>query len=352
MQTTRRLPTTLLGRCIHLRNQIINKNNRFYSKTLPKVSDVSLSFSRLNTYLSCPLSYKYKYIDDIKAEPGVPQLFGSALHNAIDVFGKQVINKSIEARSKEEPLTVTRDELRDEILQLMFNEFEKVILQGKQEIDEFIQTLNPEDEMDEYRKNTFKFNSGKQMHKGKQILTSFIDREIENGAFAVILSQTDKLRQYQYPVLSEEDFEYVTDIVNERGERVKVRGVWDRVDAAFKYGRRSDLIMEYKTKVTHYSHDRYYLQIVLYMHAHQKIFQKLPDEARLVSITNGYSAEYSLEELQNSIDQMDQIIVDVSNSIINKEFDAKPSEFKCKGCTFRYICPSRHNEDNEEEQDD
>ena len=43
-----------------------------------------LSFTKLSRYETCPLSYKLHYLDRLKSEPGVPLLFGSAVHAVLE----------------------------------------------------------------------------------------------------------------------------------------------------------------------------------------------------------------------------------------------------------------------------
>ena len=46
-----------------------------------------LSYSQVNTYLSCPLQYRFKYIDEIPpAFTSVALAFGSAIHEAVAAF--------------------------------------------------------------------------------------------------------------------------------------------------------------------------------------------------------------------------------------------------------------------------
>jgi len=43
-----------------------------------------LSFTKLSRYETCPLSYKLHYLDRLTSEPGVPLLFGSAVHAVLE----------------------------------------------------------------------------------------------------------------------------------------------------------------------------------------------------------------------------------------------------------------------------
>jgi len=42
-----------------------------------------MSYSKLNTYLTCSMKYKYKYIDKIEAPKSLSLLFGTVVHNVI-----------------------------------------------------------------------------------------------------------------------------------------------------------------------------------------------------------------------------------------------------------------------------
>ncbi len=43
-----------------------------------------VSYSRLSRFEQCPLSFKLKYIDKLKSEPGPPLVFGSAIHLVLE----------------------------------------------------------------------------------------------------------------------------------------------------------------------------------------------------------------------------------------------------------------------------
>ena len=48
-----------------------------------------LSFSRLDRYSRCPLSFKLSYIDKRQAEPGVPLRFGKLIHAVLEVLVRE-----------------------------------------------------------------------------------------------------------------------------------------------------------------------------------------------------------------------------------------------------------------------
>lgn len=56
-------------------------------------ANTHLSFSRLQRFEQCPLSFKLHYIDKRKAEPGVPLRFGKAVHSVLEALVGEAIAK-------------------------------------------------------------------------------------------------------------------------------------------------------------------------------------------------------------------------------------------------------------------
>ncbi len=51
------------------------------------------SFSQLETYMLCPLRYKYQYVLRVPTPAGAAASFGTSIHNALQLFYQDVINK-------------------------------------------------------------------------------------------------------------------------------------------------------------------------------------------------------------------------------------------------------------------
>lgn len=66
-------------------------------------ANTHLSFSRLQRFEQCPLSFKLHYIDKRKAEPGVPLRFGKAVHAVLEALVGEAI-----ARRTTGPLSEAR----------------------------------------------------------------------------------------------------------------------------------------------------------------------------------------------------------------------------------------------------
>ena len=59
-----------------------------------------MSKSKINTYLKCPLEFKFQYIDEIEAEPNKYMILGSDVHliaeKFADKFGDELEGVNIE----------------------------------------------------------------------------------------------------------------------------------------------------------------------------------------------------------------------------------------------------------------
>jgi len=49
-----------------------------------------LSWSAISTYLTCPLKYKFQYIDGLEEKPRASQSFGRSLHSALEFFYSRI----------------------------------------------------------------------------------------------------------------------------------------------------------------------------------------------------------------------------------------------------------------------
>jgi putative RecB family exonuclease len=54
-----------------------------------------LSFSRLSRYEQCPLAFRLHYIDRLKAAPGLPLLFGKAIHAVLETLLTEIIDAKV-----------------------------------------------------------------------------------------------------------------------------------------------------------------------------------------------------------------------------------------------------------------
>lgn len=61
-----------------------------------------LSFTKLSRYEQCPLSYRMHYLDRLESKPGVPLLFGSAVHEVLEgLVDEHVLEERVGPLSKD-----------------------------------------------------------------------------------------------------------------------------------------------------------------------------------------------------------------------------------------------------------
>jgi len=70
-----------------------------------------ISYSQITTFSTCPLQYRFRYIERIPVKPSKFLSFGDSLHKAIEKFQKLIMNK------KELPYAKTEEEILLEMLE-------------------------------------------------------------------------------------------------------------------------------------------------------------------------------------------------------------------------------------------
>ncbi|HRZ15326.1 MAG TPA: PD-(D/E)XK nuclease family protein [Candidatus Omnitrophota bacterium] len=61
----------------------------------------TINFSKISTYLRCPLQYYFRYVMKIKTPPTAPLTFGSAFHKAVEHNYRQKIDSKKDLKTKE-----------------------------------------------------------------------------------------------------------------------------------------------------------------------------------------------------------------------------------------------------------
>lgn len=144
-----------------------------------------LSFSKIETFLNCPLKYKYLYIDKMPQIQTVHMIFGKSLHESIAKFAEAKMNK--ELISLNEIIQVFEDNWRKEY-----------------------PTISPLDDEEEW------------IDRGRKIIRSYCRREALSDFM---------------PKLVEKKFFLDID------ESTRLNGIFDRVDMV----NNEPIIMEFKT---------------------------------------------------------------------------------------------------------
>jgi len=281
-------------------------------------------------------------------------IIGKSLHAAIDRFASQIIEDGMEnlAESSHAEYSVRSDEeYKEHLLSEMLQVFRKELDIGEEQI-----MKSAGNNLDSMRST---FDKEAHMKSGGNILRSFLNREVKGGAF-LSLGNREKRKNdlilaasapnykppssYRYPILSEEPFELELSEKNELGETIILKGTWDRLDRQIlnlgkETEREINTIVEYKTKLSEFSPSNYFLQLIFYMYAHFRLFENLPEQVMLCSISEDLNYKWSSSQLISHINNVEKIILRVSDRIRRNDFTAKPDS--CKFCPFRSICPQR-----------
>ena len=70
---------------------------------------MKLSKSKINTYLKCPLEFKFQYIDEIEAEPNKYMILGSDVHSVAETFAEKFGDELDRVNIRNELLKISHD---------------------------------------------------------------------------------------------------------------------------------------------------------------------------------------------------------------------------------------------------
>lgn len=241
---------------------------------------LSLSFFRLDDYLTCPQKYKFRHIMHIPVLPHHNLVFGRTLHNAIHHYFRNKISGK----------KISEDELIREYEDRWLNEG-------------FLSR-----EHEEMRKK-----------EGEKALRLFYDREESSS---------------RLPSLIEKDFRWFH-------KDVKFTGRWDRIDLTdegavivdFKASRVKD--QKEADKRTRDS-----LQMDLYALSFARTHEEALFETRLHFLESDIigHAQKGEKEIGRALEKIEE----AREGITGQDFKAKPDWHNCNACEFKTICPDSY----------
>jgi len=241
---------------------------------------ISLSFFRLDDYLTCPLRYKFRHIMRIPVLPHHNLVFGQTLHAVINYY---LLNK-ISGND------ISEDEL--------YKEYEK------RWINEGFLSREHED----MRKK-----------EGEKALRLFFHREKTLG---------------QNPSLIEKDFRWFL-------EDVRFSGRWDRIDIFENGAIITDFkASQVKDQKEADKKTRDSLQMDLYALSFSKVREECLLEVRLYFLESDIIgvAQKTESELKQALRKIEE----VKEGIRSQDFRAKPDWHNCNYCDFKTICPDSY----------
>jgi DNA helicase-2/ATP-dependent DNA helicase PcrA len=275
----------------------------------PTDEPLTLSFSAIDAYLTCPLRYKLGNVVRLPVPPHHAMIYGSALHRAVQEFHRR------HARGD------------------AMGEAELIAAFEAAWTNEGFLSRDHEDA---------------RLEAGRETLRRFRAAQLEPGAII--------------PAYVEREFSFAVD-----GDRI--RGRWDRVDiepardgaphtpAGEAGGQHADTvaptleltgrervtITDYKTSdvrdpVKARQRARESLQLQIYAMAYESISGRLPDAVQLHFLDTGVTGRVEVDPKRLAKGR--EKIAQAAAGIKAREFTAKPDRTTCGYCPFKAICPS------------
>ncbi len=240
---------------------------------------LELSFSEINTYIKCPLQYKYQYVLKIPTPPALSQTFGDIVHKTLQQFYLEYTkNKDVNKELLVKILNRNwlffgfRDEKAGKLLK---KRAEKMLL-----------------------------NFYKKFHKDK-------------------LNILDLERWFKIKL----------------NENITIKGKIDRIDLLDN----NELeIIDYKTGEKPKNSKRFDndLQLPLYAYAasHPTLYNKPLEKIKLSYIYLPKGEKVTFKKKEEDIEKLKKIVIEVAEKIQKGEFSPTPSPFICDFCPFKIIC--------------
>ncbi len=263
------------------------QNSKFQ---IPKLKIDYLSFSQIETFETCPMHYKLRYILKVPTKPSASQSFGTAMHAALKDFYSEILNSKFQIPNSKN----TNEKL---IFELLEKNWIKEGYSSKKHETEF-------------------FN------KGKLYLSGFIKTGFDPKNLPIALEQP-----FVIPL----------------GKDLKIGGKVDRVDT-FSDG--SIEIIDYKTGATIPSQSEVdkNLQLSFYALAATKIqeppFGKTPDKIKLSLYYLDSQEKISTVRTAKQLEDAVKEIYKVRDEIEKSDFKCSSHMFCQMGCEFSLFCKS------------
>ena len=242
-----------------------------------------LSYSQIETFQTCPMHYKLRYVYSLPTPPSASQSFGSAIHATLKEFYEQMLNGK-----------KANDKLVYELLDK--NWIKEGFLSKKQE--------------------------GEFLSKGKLYLSGFLKQGFNPKALPIAMEQ-----KFSIPL----------------GDGLKIGGAVDRID---KFADGTIEIIDYKTGATIPTQREVdkNLQLSFYALAATKIpelpFGKKPEEIKLSLYYLDSQEKISTTRTTKQLEEATKKTFEVRDEIEKSDFKCSGHIFCQMGCEFSLFCKS------------
>ena len=290
----------------------------------------AISASSINTYLSCPMDFYYRYIAELGEEKSIEediesQQFGSLIHNTLEkLFEKYAL------------LDKTGNEISPKPKALTEEDFEHMLVEYKDLL---------------FKEFLIYFDNESQLFlKGKNLLSYTIAQDtIEN----TIKKELEFLRQQSEPfyIVQVEAQKEISINISVQGDQktIHFKGYIDRIDKIgdryrvidYKSGKVTDSDVKFNVRNNDlkaaFTNCKHAVQLALYSLFFKDDFGKFPDEAVIYSLTDIQKLDYKLNYPKHNLADICVMFESFIGLVLNDIFDSELAiehKKKAKYCQY------------------
>lgn len=310
-------------------SQIIEKSELIMGR-IHKHFEKAISASSINTYLSCPMDFYYRYIAELGEEQSIEediesQQFGSLIHNTLEkLFEKHALLDKLGNENTPKPEALIQNDLEQ-----MLKDYKQVLY------EEFLNYFDNESQL---------------FLEGKNLLSYTIAQDTIKNTIKKELEFLKQQREPFYIVQVEAKKEISLDIlVSGHKKTIHFRGYIDRIDKIgdryrvidYKSGKVDEGDVKFNLKKNDlgaaFANCKHAVQLALYSLFFKDSFGKYPDEAIIYSLTDVSKLDYKLNfpkhKLPDICVHFEAYIGDVINEIFDSKISIEHNE-KAKYCNY------------------
>jgi DNA helicase-2/ATP-dependent DNA helicase PcrA len=275
----------------------------------PAAEPLTLSFSGIDAYLSCPLRYKLGNVVRVPVPPHHAMIYGSALHRVVQEFHRRHARGDV----------MTEDELDGSFAAAWSNEG-------------FLSRDHEDARLAEGRATLRRFRAA--LLEPGAVIPAYVEREV---SFAL---GGDRIRGRWDRV----DIEPVTDPAADAAAAERAAPSADAIAPTFELtGRERVTITDYKTSDVRdpakaRQRARESLQLQIYAMGYEAVTGRLPDAVQLHFLDTGVTGRVDVDPKRLLKGRAK--IAAAAAGIRAGDFTAKPDRSTCGYCPFKQICPS------------
>jgi len=278
----------------------------------PIEEPLTLSFSAIDAYLSCPLKYKFGHVVRVPVPPHHAMIYGSALHKAVQEFHRRHARGEV---MTEEELDASFEAAWTSEGVLSRDHEEARLANGRATLRRFREAqLRPGAVIPAYVEREFSFSLGGDRVRGRWDRVDIEPADVAEDATA-------------RPEGSEAPPQHA-DVVAPTLELT---------------GRERVTITDYKTsdvrepaKARQRARDS--LQLQIYAMGYEAVTGRLPDAVQLHFLDTGVTGRAEVD--QRRLARGRERIATAAAGIRARDYTPKPDRTTCGYCPFRAICPS------------